>query len=43
MTILFDQIINEFDPDPALDDFFRAQPIMVEPRDEFVLLSQWDG
>lgn len=43
MTILYNQIIREFDPDPALDADDRAQPLTVEPCDAFVLLTQWDG
>ena len=43
MTILFDKIIHEFDPDPALEADDRAQPISVEPCDTFVVLHQRDG
>ena len=43
MTILFDQIIHEFDPDPKFDEYDRAQPLSVEPYDVFVVLTQWDG
>lgn len=43
MTILFDQIIHEFDPDPKFAEWERAQPISVEPYDFFVTLTQWDS
>lgn len=43
MTILYNEIIHEFDPDPALDADDRAQPLSVEPCDAFVMLTQWDG
>ena len=43
MTILYNQIIHEFDPDPELAEYDRAQPLSVEPCDAFVLLTQWDG
>ena len=43
MTILFDKVIYEFDPDPELAERYRAQPISVEPCDDFVMLTQWDG
>lgn len=43
MTILFDKIIPEFDPDPKFAEWERAQPISVEPSDNFIVLTQWDG
>lgn len=43
MTILFDKIIHEFDPDPKFAEWERAQPLSVEPCDTFVVLTQWDG
>ena len=43
MTILYNQIIPEFDPDPKFDEYDRAQPLSVEPYDVFVVLTQWDG
>ena len=43
MTILYNEIIDEFDPDPELDECDRAQPLSVEPCDYFVMLTQWDG
>ena len=42
MSILFDQIIHEFDPDPKFAEWERAQPVSVEPSDDFVILTQWD-
>ena len=43
MTILFDTIIHEFDPDPKFAEYERAQPVSVEPSDFFVVLTQWDS
>ena len=43
MTILFDTIIHEFDPDPKLAEYDRAQPISVEPGIVFVVLTQGDS
>ncbi len=43
MTILFDQIIYEFDPDPKFAEYDRVQPVAVDPSDTFVVLTQWDG
>ena len=42
MTILFDTIIHEFDPDPKFAEWDRTQPISVEPSDDYILLTQWD-
>lgn len=42
MTILFDQIVHEFYRDPQYNEPDRAQPISVDPSDEFVVLTQWD-
>lgn len=41
MTILFDQIIYEFDPKFA--EYDRAQPVAVDPIVTFVVLIQWDS
>ena len=41
MTILYNQVIHEFDPDPKFAEYDRAQPISVEPGDFFVVLTQW--
>ena len=43
MTILFDQIIHEFDPDQRFAEYDRAQPVAVDPSDTFVVLTQWDS
>lgn len=43
MTILFDQIIYEFDTDPKFAEYDRAQPVAVDPSDTFVVLTQWDS
>ena len=43
MTILYNEIIHEFDPDPALDADDRAQPLVVEHCDAFVMLTQWSA
>ena len=43
MTILFDTIIHEFDPDPKFAEYDRAQPVSVEPADTFVVLTQYDS
>lgn len=43
MTILHNQQAPEFDEDPELDTFDRAQPIGFEPSDDFVVLTQQDG
>ena len=43
MTILFNQIIHEFDPDPKFDEYDRAQPLSVEPSNDFIVLTQWDS
>ena len=43
MTILFDQIIHEFDPDPKFAEWEWAQPVAVDPSDTFVVLTQWDS
>ena len=42
MTILYNEIIHEFDPSQELAECDRAQPLSVEPRDDFVWLTQWD-
>ena len=42
MTILFDKIIHEFDPDPKFAEWDRAQPLSVEPSDDYLVLTQWD-
>ena len=43
MTILFDTITHEFDPDPKFAEYDRAQPISVEPGNVFVVLIQHDS
>jgi len=43
MTILFDQIIHEYDENPLFDEPDYAQPLSVEPCDNFIVLIQWDG
>lgn len=43
MTILFNKIAHEFDTDPELGKIERSQPLSVEPCDDFVMLTQWDG
>lgn len=43
MTILFDQIIHEFDPDQRFAEYDRAQPVAVDPSNTFVVLTQWDS
>lgn len=43
MTILFDQITYEFDPDPKFAEYDRAQPVAVDPSDTFVVLTQFDS
>ena len=43
MTILYNQVIHEFDPDPKLAEYDRAQPISVEPGGVFVVLTQVDS
>ena len=43
MTILFDKIIHEYDENPLFDAPDYAQPLSVEPSDDFIILTQWDG
>ena len=43
MTILFDKIIHEYGPNPPFDKPDYAQPLSVEPSDEFIVLIQRDG
>ena len=43
MTILFDKMIHDYDPHPLFDEPDYAQPLTVEPRDDFIVLTQWDG
>ena len=43
MTILFDKIIYENDENPKFAERDRAQPLSVEPADDFIVLTQWDG
>ena len=43
MTILFDKIIHEHDGDPLFYKPDYAQPLSVEPADDFIILTQWDG
>ena len=43
MTILFDKIVHEYDENPLFDEPDYAQPLSVEPSDDFIVLTQWDG
>ena len=43
MTILYNRRTPEFDHDPELAEYDRAQPLSVKPCDFFVMLTQWDG
>ena len=43
MTILFDKTIHECDENPLFDKPGYAPPRSVEPSDEFIILTQWDG
>ena len=43
MTILFDKIIHEYDESRQFDEPDYAQPLSVEPSDDFIVLTQWDG
>ena len=43
MTILFDKIIHEHDPDPLFDEPDYAHPLSVEPCGDFIALTQLDG
>ena len=43
MTILFDKIIYDYDPHPLFDEPDYAQPLSVEPSDDFIVLTQWDS
>ena len=43
MTILYNKIIHEFDPDPKFAEYDRAQPVAVDPSDSFVVLTQFDS
>ena len=43
MTILFDKIIHDYDPHPLFDEPDYAQPLSVEPSEDFIVLTQWDG
>ena len=43
MTILFDTITHEYDENPLFDEPDYAQPLSVEPSDDFIVLTQWDG
>lgn len=43
MTILFDKSVNEYDENPQFDKPDYAQPLSVEPADDFIVLTQWDG
>ena len=43
MTILFDTIIHEYDENPLFDEPDYAQPLSVEPSDDYIVLTQWDG
>lgn len=44
MTILFNQQAPEFDPDPALDEPDRAQPVVIDSGgDAFVVIMQQDA
>ena len=43
MTILFDKFFHGYDPNPLFDEPDYAQPLSVEPADDFIILTQWDG
>ena len=43
MTILFDKIIHKYDENPLFDEPDYSQPLSVEPSDDFIVLTQWDG
>ena len=43
MTILYDEIIHEYDENPKFAERDRAQPISVEPGVVFVVLTQVDS
>ena len=43
MSILFDKIIHGYDENPLFDEPDYAQPLSVEPSDDFIVLTQWDG
>ena len=43
MSILFDKSIHEYDENPLFDEPDYAQPLSVEPADDFIVLTQWDG
>ena len=43
MTILFDKLVYKYDENPLLDEPDYAQPLSVEPSDDFIVLTQWDG
>ena len=42
MTILYDTIVHEYDENPLFDEPDYAQPLAVEPSDDFIILTQWD-
>lgn len=43
MTVLFDKIVHEYDENPLFDESDYAQPLSVEPSDDFIVLTQWDS
>ena len=43
MTILINKSPNKYDPNPLFDAPDYAQPLGVEPSDDFIVLTQWDG
>ena len=43
MTILFDKIVYDYDPHPLFDEPDYVQPLSVDPSDDFIVLTQWDG
>ena len=43
MTVLFNQVIHEFDRDPKFAEYDRAQPVAVDSSTTFVVLTQWES
>lgn len=42
MTIIYGDT-PEYDRDPALNEPDRAQPVAVDPSDQFIVITQRDG
>lgn len=43
MTIMTNIIDIGFDPSPELESYSKAQPIVVNGGEDFIILEQWDG